>query len=211
MIEWHTSTTLIDYSEAVQTMQARVKAIQDNTLPEWVWFLEHPPLYTCGTSGDEKNEVYDIGNTPLYKTGRGGKITYHGPGQRIAYVMLDLNKRTRDIRAYVRNLEEWIIRTLAQLNVKAERRAGRVGLWVKTTTSEDKIAAIGVRLQKWVSFHGIALNIDPDLTYFNRIIPCGIQGYGVTSLKQLGIQTTLNEVDLILKQQFKEIFDHEYP
>lgn len=211
MVEWHASTDLIDYPEAVRTMQARVKAIQDNRLSEWVWLLEHPSLYTCGTSGDEKNEALDIGDTPLYKTGRGGKITYHGPGQRIAYVMLDLNKRARDVRAYVSNLEEWLIRSLAQLGVKAERRAGRVGLWVKTKTSEDKIAAIGVRLQKWVSFHGIALNIDPDLSYFNKIIPCGVQGYGVTSLKRLGIQTTLNEVDSILKSQFREIFDHERP
>ena len=208
MIEWKTSADFVDYHDALQEMQSRVKSIQEGEKSEQVWLLEHPPLYTSGSSADVEKEVVDLEGTPIYETGRGGKITYHGPGQRVGYVMLNLKNRKPDIRLYVHNLEEWLIRTLKHFDVTAERRDGRIGLWVETQNTEKKIAAIGVRVQKWVSFHGVALNVNPDLSYFNRIVPCGIGNYGVTSLADLGIQTTMAEVDKILKTTFEEVFGH---
>lgn len=206
MIEWHISTTPVPYLDALTIMEERVQAIQEQVKPEMVWLLEHPSLFTVGGGVFNRNDVLDDGGLPIYPTGRGGKVTYHGPGQRIAYVMLNLKRRQPDVRAYVKQLEEWLIQTLAYFGIKAERRQGRVGLWVKTDDTEKKIAAIGVRLQKWVSFHGIALNVSPDLSYFTKIIPCGIQEYGVTSMAELGIKPTLAEVDQALKTQFERVF-----
>lgn len=206
MVNWITSPEKTDYLQACETMERYVLDIQENKTPEHVWFLEHTHLYTMGTSGS-MTDIPDPGGVPLYQTGRGGKITYHGPGQRIGYVMLDLNKRGKDLRQYIHNLEEWLILSLFKLGIKAERRAGRVGLWViHPTKGESKIAAIGVRIRKWVTFHGFSLNIDPDLTYFQRIIPCGIREYGVTSFKDMGYDISMDQADQILKQTFSEVF-----
>src|SRR6266404_4785645 len=209
-VEWRVSAAPVPYPEAVAAMETRVAAIADGQAPELVWLLEHPPLYTSGTSG--KNADLLDARFPLFSTGRGGQLTYHGPGQRVAYVMLDLKRRRPDVRAYVAGLEEWIIRTLAAFHVRGERREERVGVWVsrpdKGPGSEDKIAAIGVRLRRWVSFHGISINVEPDLSHFDAIVPCGVADprYGVTSLVDLGHPVTMPDVDIALRQAFEEVF-----
>jgi lipoyl(octanoyl) transferase len=209
-VEWRISDSPIDYPQAVDTMETRAADIAAQQAPEMVWLLEHPPLYTAGTSG-KADDLLEA-RFPLFTTGRGGQVTYHGPGQRVAYVMLDLKRRRPDVRAYVAALEEWIIRTLAAFNVRGERREDRVGVWVrrpdKGPEHEDKIAAIGVRLRRWVSFHGIAINVEPDLSHFSAIVPCGVVDprYGVTSLVDLGLPVTMADVDVALRQSFEEIF-----
>ena len=207
---WQISDTPVPYLEAVAAMEARVDDIASSKAPELVWLLEHPPLYTSGTSGKE-GDLLDP-RFPLFTTGRGGQLTYHGPGQRVAYVMLDLKRRRPDVRAYVAGLEEWIIRTLAAFNVTGERREDRVGVWVnrpdKGPGFEDKIAAIGVRLRRWVSFHGISINVEPDLAHFQAIVPCGVVDprYGVTSLADLGLAVAMEDADIALRQAFEEVF-----
>jgi lipoyl(octanoyl) transferase len=210
-VEWRVSDAPVGYPEAVATMESRVAAIAEGRAPELVWLLEHPPLYTSGTSG-KAGDLLDA-RFPLFETGRGGQLTYHGPGQRVAYVMLDLKARRPDVRAYVAGLEELIIRTLAAFNVKGERREDRVGVWVarpdkKGPGHEDKIAAIGVRLRRWVSFHGIAINVEPDLSHFASIVPCGVidPRYGVTSLVDLGLPVSMTDVDIALRQAFDKVF-----
>jgi lipoyl(octanoyl) transferase len=210
LVEWRLSEQAVPYPEAAAAMEARAADIATGRAGELVWLLEHPPLYTSGTSG--KNDDLLDARFPLFTTGRGGQLTYHGPGQRVAYVMLDLKRRRPDVRAYVAALEEWIIRTLAAFNVRGERREDRVGVWVKRPDKgfghEDKIAAIGVRLRKWVSFHGIAINVEPDLSHFSAIVPCGVADprYGVTSLLDLGHPLTMADVDVALRQAFAEVF-----
>jgi lipoyl(octanoyl) transferase len=212
-VEWLISDQPIPYPEAVAMMEARVADIADGRAPEAVWLLEHPPLYTSGTSG-KTTDLLDP-RLPIFQSGRGGQITYHGPGQRVAYIMLDLKRRRPDVRAYVASLEEWIIRTLAAFNVRGERREDRVGVWVarpdKGKDFEDKIAAIGVRLRRWVSFHGIAINVEPELSHFEAIIACGVTDprYGVTSLADLGLTATTADVDIALRQAFEEVFEQQ--
>ena len=209
-VEWRISDAPVPYPEAVAAMEARVAAIAAHQAPELVWLLQHPPLYTSGTSGND-SDLLDP-RFPLFATGRGGQLTYHGPGQRVAYVMLDLKRRRPDVRAYVAGLEEWIIRTLDAFNVRGERREDRVGVWVRRPDKgagyEDKIAAIGVRLRRWVSFHGIAINVEPELSHFSAIIPCGVVDarYGVTSLVDLGLPVTMEDVDVALRQAFEDVF-----
>ncbi|HEX9215169.1 MAG TPA: lipoyl(octanoyl) transferase LipB [Bradyrhizobium sp.] len=209
-VEWRISEAPVPYPEAVAAMEARVAAIAAGEAPELVWLLEHPPLYTSGTSG-KAADLLDP-RFPTFATGRGGQLTYHGPGQRVAYVMLDLKRRRPDVRAYVASLEELILRTLAAFNVRGERREDRVGVWVKRPDKgvehEDKIAAIGVRLKRWVSFHGIAINVEPELSHFAGIVPCGVADprYGVTSLVDLGQLATMADVDIALRQAFEELF-----
>jgi lipoyl(octanoyl) transferase len=210
LVDWRISDDLVAYLEAVAEMEARVQAIIEGRAPEQVWLLEHPPLYTAGTSAQE-GDLLVPERFPVYASGRGGQYTYHGPGQRIAYVMLDLNQRGQDLRRYVHDLEEWVIKTLDRLNIRGERREGRVGIWVADGAREDKIAAIGVRVRRWVTFHGIAINVDPDLSHFGGIVPCGIQQtetqpFGVTSITKLGQLISLPEVDVILKETFAEVF-----
>src|SRR6201992_3175831 len=212
-VEWRVFDSPIASPEAVAIMEDRVAAIAAGRAPELVWLLEHPPLYTSGTSG-KATDLLDP-RFPIFESGRGGQITYHGPGQRVAYVMLDLKRRRPDVRAYVASLEEWIIRTLAAFNVRGERREDRVGVWVarpdKGNGYEDKIAAIGVRLRRWVSFHGISINVEPDLTHFQAIVPCGVTDprYGVTSLADLGLVLTTADVDIALRQAFGEVFEDQ--
>src|SRR5438445_13878052 len=209
-VEWRTTDVPVPYLEAIAAMEARVAEIAAHQAPELVWLLEHPPLYTSGTSG-KPSDLLDP-RFPMFATGRGGQLTYHGPGQRVAYVMLDLKRRRPDVRAFVAGLEEWIIRTLAAFNVRGERREDRVGVWVarpdKGAGYEDKIAAIGVRLRRWVSFHGIAINVEPELSHFSAIVPCGVVDvrYGVTSLVDLGLPVTMEDVDVALRQAFEEVF-----
>jgi lipoyl(octanoyl) transferase len=209
-VEWRISDTPVPYPEAVAEMESRVADIAARRAPELVWLLEHPPLYTSGTSG-KAGDLLEA-RFPLFETGRGGQLTYHGPGQRVAYAMLDLKRRRPDVRAYVASLEEWIIRTLAAFNVRGERREDRVGVWVRRPDKgpghEDKIAAIGVRLKRWVSFHGIAINVEPELSHFAAIVPCGVVDprYGVTSLVDLGLPVTMEDVDIALRQQFTAVF-----
>jgi lipoyl(octanoyl) transferase len=209
-VEWQMAAAPVPYLEAVAAMEARVAAIATQEAPELVWLLQHPPLYTSGTSGRDA-DLLDP-RFPMFASGRGGQLTYHGPGQLVAYVMLDLKRRQPDVRAYVAGLEQWIIRTLAAFNVRGERREDRVGVWVERPDKglgfEDKIAAIGVRLRRWVSFHGISLNVDPDLTHFEAIVPCGVADprYGVTSLAGLGHAATMADVDAALKEAFGEVF-----
>jgi lipoyl(octanoyl) transferase len=214
-VEWRISDGLTDYAVAVAEMEARASAIAEGKADELVWLLEHPPLYTSGTSA-RPQDLLDA-RFPVHPTGRGGQFTYHGPGQRVAYVMLDLNRRQRDVRAYVCALEKWIIAALARFNVKGEIRDGRVGVWVRRPekpgghhgeTAEDKVAAIGVRMRRWVSFHGIALNVEPDLSHFSGIVPCGIaeSQLGVTSLVDLGLPVTMEDVDVALRRSFEDIF-----
>jgi lipoyl(octanoyl) transferase len=209
-VEWRISDSPVDYLQAVSAMETRAAAIAAQQAPEMVWLLEHPPLYTSGTSGKAADLLE--ARFPLFATGRGGQVTYHGPGQRVAYVMLDLKRRRPDVRAYVAALEEWIIRTLAAFNVRGERREDRVGVWVrrpdKGPEHEDKIAAIGVRLRRWVSFHGIAINVEPELAHFSAIVPCGVVDphYGVTSLVDLGLPVTMADVDIALRQSFEGVF-----
>lgn len=205
-IEWRRSDQPVPYDEAVAAMEERAAAIRAGAAPELVWFLEHPPLYTAGTSA-QAHDLLEPARLPVYKSGRGGQYTYHGPGQRIAYVLLDLNQRGRDVRCHVWRLEEWMIRTLARFGVAGERRDGRVGVWVAGTGGrEEKIAAIGVRVRRWVSYHGVALNVDPDLEHYRGIVPCGISEHGVTSLGRLGIAATLAEVDRALRETFDDLF-----
>ena len=212
--EWQVSEALVPYPDALAAMEARVAEILAGRAPELVWLLEHPPLYTAGTSADPA-DLLEPGRFPVYPAQRGGEYTYHGPGQRVAYAMLDLNTRGRDIRAYVRNLEEWVIRTLAEFNVTGERREGRVGVWVRRPDkpplpdgreASDKIAAIGVRIRRWITFHGIAINVEPDLSHFGGIVPCGIRGYGVTSLVDLGLPVTMADLDVALMKNFDAVF-----
>ncbi|MBR0752771.1 lipoyl(octanoyl) transferase LipB [Bradyrhizobium jicamae] len=209
-VEWRISDRPVPYPDSLTEMDRRVAGIAAGTAPELVWLLEHPPLYTSGTSG-KPADLLDP-RFPTFQTGRGGQVTYHGPGQRVAYVMLDLKRRRPDVRAYVASLEEWIIRTLSAFNVRGERREDRVGVWVKRPDKgpdfEDKIAAIGVRLRRWVSFHGIAINVELDLSHFQSIVPCGVVDprYGVTSLVDLGLPVTLADVDIALRQAFTEVF-----
>jgi len=209
-VEWRISDRPVDYPDAVAAMESRSAAIAAGEAGELVWLLEHPPLYTSGTSG-KAGDLLEA-RFPLFATGRGGQVTYHGPGQRVAYVMLDLKRRRPDVRAYVAALEEWIIRTLAAFNVRGERREDRVGVWVKRPDKgqdfEDKIAAIGVRLKRWVSFHGIAINVEPELTHFSAIVPCGVidPRYGVTSLVDLGHPVTMADLDVALRAAFEQIF-----
>jgi lipoyl(octanoyl) transferase len=205
-IEWRTSNRAVEYSTAVAEMERRVAAIRAGTAPELVWLIEHPALYTAGTSARD-DELLQPDRLPVYRSGRGGRYTYHGPGQRIAYVMLDLRRRGQDVRCYVQQLEEWIIGTLAYFGICGERRDGRVGIWVaRNDGSEDKIAAIGVRVRHWVTYHGVALNVDPELDHYRGIVPCGIAEHGVTSLAELRVQATVEEVDMALRITFGKIF-----
>lgn len=207
--EWAVSTGRIDYPAAVEAMEARAAAIAAGEAGELVWLLEHPPLYTAGVSSKD-DDLLEPGRFPVHRTGRGGQFTYHGPGQRVAYVMLDLNQRGRDVRAFVRGLEQWIIGALGEFGVPADVREGRVGVWVERKgpgwSREDKIAAIGVKVRRWVSFHGIALNVEPDLSHFSGIVPCGIQEHGVTSLVDLGVPATMDEADEALRTSFRRVF-----
>jgi len=209
-VEWRIADTPVDYPQAVALMEARVAAIAAGEASELVWLVEHPPLYTAGTSS-RTTDLLDE-RFPVFQTGRGGQFTYHGPGQRVAYAMLDLKRRRPDVRAYVAGLEEWIIRTLDAFNVRGFRREDRVGVWVarpdKGEGYEDKIAAIGVRLKRWVSLHGIAINVEPDLSHFSGIVPCGVADprYGVTSLVDLGLPVTMHDLDVALKRAFEEVF-----
>ncbi|MDP2696504.1 lipoyl(octanoyl) transferase LipB [Thalassospira sp.] len=204
--EWRIAPAQVPYPDALAQMEARADAIYGGTAGELVWLVEHPPLYTAGTSA-APDDLVDPDRFPVYDAGRGGQYTYHGPGQRTAYLMMDLRVRGRDVRAYVHNLEEWIIRTLALLGVTGERRNGRVGIWVvRDDGREEKIAAIGVRVRRWVTFHGIAINVNPDLSHFGGIVPCGIAGHGVTSLADLGLHVTMAELDHVLQQTFADIF-----
>lgn len=207
-VEWHTETGPVAYPEALARMEARAAAIAAGTAPEMAWLLTHPPIYTAGTSARDADLLE--ARFPVYRTGRGGQFTYHGPGQRIGYVMLDLKRRNPDVRAYVHDLEQWLIGALAEFGVKGERREGRVGIWVRRQTPagprEDKIAALGVRIKRWVTLHGVALNVDPDLSHFSGIVPCGITGHGVTSLADLGIRAGMEDVDAALKRSFQTVF-----
>ena len=203
-LEWRISPNTIPYLEAVSAMEARVHAILEGTHPEQVWLLEHPPIYTAGSSG-KATDILDA-RFPVFKTGRGGQLTYHGPGQRVAYVMLDLKTRKADVRGFVCDLEEWLIRTLENFGVKGERRLGRVGIWVRNGNRDEKIAAIGVRLRRWVTFHGVSLNVDPNLSHYSGIVPCGIKEHGVTSLSALGISVKMADLDLALKKSFCDVF-----
>lgn len=214
MVEWRFSNEQVDYVEALAWQEARVAAIRAGEAPECVWLLEHAPLITAGTSAQQA-DLLAPDRFPVHYTGRGGEFTYHGPGQRTIYAMMDVGARGRDVRRYVWMLEEWVIRTLAEFGVKGERRDGRVGVWVVRpnrprradgSIAEDKVAAIGVRLRKWVAFHGIALNVEPDLSHYDAIVPCGIRDFGVTSLVDLGIPVTLGDVDIALKQTFADLF-----
>ena len=208
-VELRISEGLVPYPEAEAAMEARVGAIRAGTAPELVWFVEHPPLYTAGTSA-QPADLLAPDRFPVFSTGRGGQYTYHGPGQRVAYVMLDLKQRGEDVRCFVRDLEECMIRTLARFGVTGERRAGRVGIWVARAQAglprEDKVGAIGVRVRHWVTFHGLALNVAPDLAHFTGIVPCGVSAHGVTSLKELGVSADMRAVDEALKAAFVDVF-----
>ncbi|MEO0618511.1 MAG: lipoyl(octanoyl) transferase LipB [Pseudomonadota bacterium] len=208
-VAWQISDRPVAYVSALRFMEERAAAIAATTAQECVWLLEHPPLYTAGTSATS-DDLLQPGQFPVHQTGRGGQYTYHGPGQRVAYAMLDLNARGRDVRAFVYQLEEWLIATLDAFNVRGERRAGRVGVWVwrPDIGREDKIAAIGVRVRRWVTFHGVSLNVEPDLSHFSGIVPCGVDpdAYGVTSLVDLGLPVTMTDVDLALRQAFEKVF-----
>ncbi|NUH64776.1 lipoyl(octanoyl) transferase LipB [Sulfitobacter sp. S0837] len=219
MVEWIISDGLTDYRAAEAWMESRAAAIAAGEADECIWLVEHPPLYTAGTSA-KPADLTDPGRFPVYPTRRGGQYTYHGPGQRVAYVMLNVAARGRDVRCFVRQLEDWVIATLDQFNLRGEIRPGRVGVWVQRpdkpnqadgSPAEDKIAAIGIRLRKWVSFHGISINVEPDLSHFSGIIPCGIAEHGVTSLVDLGLPVTMDDVDLALRASFDGVFGAEAP
>ena len=208
-VEWRISEDLVPYPEALAAMEERVGAIRDQGEPELVWLLEHPPLYTAGTSASPE-ELLDGGRFPVFAAGRGGRYTYHGPGQRIVYLMLDLKRRGGDVRAYVHRLEELAIRTLAEFGVRGERREGRVGIWVaRPDLGEAKIGAIGVRVRRWVSYHGLAINLRPDLAHFQGIVPCGISEYGVTSLAALGVEVGFADLDRALRHHFNVLFEKD--
>lgn len=208
--EWRISDQPVAYQKALAEMEARVAGIRAGTANELIWLLEHPPLYTAGTSADPR-DLLSPDRFPVHQTGRGGQYTYHGPGQRVVYALLDLNARQKDLRAYVECLEAWTIDTLKQFAIDGQRRPGRVGIWVtredrNQPAQEDKIAAIGVRVRRWVAYHGIAINLDPDLTHFSGIVPCGIAAHGVTSLHDLGQLITMSELDMALRASFERIF-----
>ncbi len=205
-VEWQTSDELVPYQDAVGVMERRVAAIRLGDAAELVWLVQHPPLYSAGASA-KPEDLIDPDRFPVHHTGRGGEYTYHGPGQRVAYVMLDLDRRGRDVRLFVRRLEDWLIATLAHFDVVGEQRQGRVGIWVRRGAGrEDKIAAIGVRVRRWVTYHGISLNVAPELAHYDGIVPCGIRAHGVTSLADLGIGAAMADVDEALRATFEEIF-----
>ncbi|WP_299040915.1 lipoyl(octanoyl) transferase LipB [uncultured Tateyamaria sp.] len=217
MVDWITTPGLTEYREAERWMEARASAIAAGDAAECIWLLEHPPLYTAGTSA-RSQDLTDPNRFPVFDTRRGGQYTYHGPGQRVVYTLLDVGQRGRDVRAFVQSLETWVIATLDTFNVKGEIRTGRVGVWVERPErprtaegrlAEDKIAAIGIRLRKWISFHGLSINVEPDLSHFDGIVPCGIAEHGVTSLVDLGLPVTMDDVDVALRQTFETVFpDH---
>jgi lipoyl(octanoyl) transferase len=202
--DWRVREGFLPYPEAVAFMEERVAAIAEGKASDLVWLVEHPPIYTAGTSAKDSDLLE--ARFPVFKTGRGGQFTYHGPGQRVGYVMLDLKPRGSDVRRFVYGLEEWLIGALAHFGVKGERREGRVGIWVVRGIREDKIAALGVRVRRWVTFHGVALNVAPDLSHFAGIVPCGIRGHGVTSLADLGLKVSMPEVDAALRESFRQVF-----
>ena len=204
-VAWEIAEGLMPYPEALARMDREVEAIAHGQAPERIWLIEHPPLYTAGTSAKAADLVAPD-RLPVFKTGRGGQFTYHGPGQRVAYVMLDLKRRGGDVRAFVTALEQWIIDTLDQFGVRGERREDRVGVWVRRGAREDKIAAIGIRVRHWVTFHGISINVDPDLTHFDGIVPCGVRDHGVTSLVDLGLPVAMADVDVALRRCFEGVF-----
>jgi lipoyl(octanoyl) transferase len=203
MMDWRVSSHPIPYEKAIATMEERVRTIFEGITPEMVWLLEHPSLYTAGTSA-KKSDLLNAKGLPVYETGRGGQYTYHGPRQRVGYVMIDLAKRGRDVRAFVTALEQWIIDTLSVFGIKGERRCGRVGIWVNHKGEDQKIAALGIRLRRWISFHGIAINVSPDLSHFQGIVPCGLSQYGVTSCEALGVSLSLAEMDEALRSQWAQ-------
>jgi lipoyl(octanoyl) transferase len=209
-VEWRLGEGLLPYDEALAAMEQRAAAVAAGTASELAWLIEHPPLYTAGTSAKPTDLIE--ARFPVHQTGRGGQFTYHGPGQRVAYLMLDLRHRGNDVRRYVATLEEWMIRTLAAFNIRGERREDRVGVWVRRPDKgdgrEDKVAAIGIRVKRWVSLHGVALNVEPELAHFQGIVPCGVSGqrYGVTSLVDLGVPVTMPEVDMVLRREFEALF-----
>jgi lipoyl(octanoyl) transferase len=206
-VEWRTAEHPVAYAHAVETMERRVAAIRAGTAPELVWLVEHPPLYTAGASA-QPEDLIEPDRFPVHRTGRGGEYTYHGPGQRVAYVLLDLDRRGRDVRLHVRRLEDWLIATLARFGVTGERREGRVGIWVaRGGGREDKIGAIGVRVRRWVTYHGVALNVAPDLGHYAGIVPCGIREHGVTSLADLGFDASMADVDTVLRETFDAAFE----
>lgn len=206
-MEWKISHQPVAYLDAMQEMERRVQQVQRGDKEEMIWLLEHPPLYTAGTSAKAKDLLQGVkGTFPVYETGRGGQYTYHGPGQRIAYMVMNLNQRTPDLRAYVKDLEKLIIETLSAFNIDSFARKERIGVWVKNTNSEAKIAALGVRVQKWVTSHGIAINVAPDLSHYSGIVPCGISQFGVTSMKALGVDVSMEEVDAALANSFEKVF-----
>ncbi|MBN7785603.1 lipoyl(octanoyl) transferase LipB [Ponticoccus gilvus] len=219
MIEWKISDDLVPYEEAVSFMEDRAAAIAAGAAEECVWLLEHPPLYTAGTSA-RREDLTDPDRFPVHQTKRGGQFTYHGPGQRVVYVMLDVGKRGRDVRCFVQDLERWVIATLGEFGLTGHIREGRVGVWIERpdrpriasgAMAEDKIAAIGIRLRKWVSFHGISINVEPELDHFDGIVPCGITEYGVTSLVDLGLPVTMDDLDVALRHQFGEVMERKTP
>ena len=214
MVDWEISDGLTDYAEAVTRMEARAAEIAAGTASELIWLVEHPPIYTAGTSA-KPADLTDPDRFPVFEAKRGGQYTYHGPGQRVVYVMLDVGKRGRDVRCFVRDLEAWVIDTLDRFNIKGEIRPGRVGVWVERpdkpaqpdgSPREDKVAAIGIRLRKWISFHGLSINVEPDLDHFSGIVPCGIRDHGVTSLVDLGLPVSMADVDVALRQSFDQTF-----
>lgn len=204
-VEWKTSRNFVNYQTALEAMELRVAGIYHSTQSELIWFLEHAPLYTAGTSS-QKKDLLDPNRFPVHQVGRGGQYTYHGPGQRIIYTLLDLKKRGADVRLFVQNLESWVIDTLAELGVKGERREDRIGIWVRKNGSEKKIAAIGIRIRHWITFHGIAINVNPNLEHFSGIVPCGNADYGTTSLNELKINCSMKDVDEILRRKFYQRF-----
>ena len=214
MVQWEISDGKVGYDTALEKMDNHVKKMIDGEASEKIWLLEHPPLYTAGTSADKK-DLIEPNLFPVFETRRGGQYTYHGPGQRVVYVMLDLNNRGKDIKKFVANLEAWIIHTLEEFNVVGQSRNGRVGIWVERPDKpknidglfeEEKIAAIGVRLRKWISFHGLSINVDPDLSHFQGIVPCGIKEHGVTSLVDLGLPVSMTDLDIALTKSFSKVF-----
>ena len=217
MVEWITSKGLVSYPDALRIMEDRANAIAAGEADEAIWLVEHPPLYTAGTSA-KPADLIAPDRFPVYEARRGGEYTYHGPGQRVAYVMIDVGKRGRDVRKFVKQLETWVIAALGEFNIDGEIRDGRVGVWVPRpdkpvmpdgSTAEDKIAALGIRLRKWVSFHGLSINVEPDLDHFSGIVPCGISEHGVTSLVDLGLPVTMDDVDVALRKTFNNVFAHQ--